>query len=133
MPRSIENPAQLLSPPQLKIGWYTLFPGPEGSVQWLAIMKPREPPDFGYTGIPAEQISPVDFEWICTPGYTGFSLSLSPANTNTTVNASNNTAFHVITLLATDFRSWGLGMSRRVGGVINLMYSRYEKFKKWIT
>ncbi len=24
-------------------------------------------------------------------------------------------------------------MSRRVGGVINLMYSRYEKFKKWIT
>jgi len=25
-----------------------------------------------------------------------------------------------------------LGMSRRVGGVINLMYSRYEKFKKWM-
>jgi hypothetical protein len=24
-------------------------------------------------------------------------------------------------------------MSRRVGGVINLMYSRYEKFKKWMT
>jgi len=30
------------------------------------------------------------------------------------------------------FRSWGLGMSRLVGGVINLMYSRYEKFKKWM-
>jgi hypothetical protein len=24
-------------------------------------------------------------------------------------------------------------MSRCVGGVINLMYSRYEKFKKWMT
>jgi hypothetical protein len=24
-------------------------------------------------------------------------------------------------------------MSRLVGGVINLMYFRYEKFKKWIT
>jgi hypothetical protein len=72
------------------------------------------------------------FDSICTPGYTGFSLSLSPANTNTTVNASNNTAFHILTLLATDFRSWGLGMSRRVAGVINLMYFRYEKFKKWM-
>jgi hypothetical protein len=101
-------------------------------------MKPIEPPDLGYTGIPAEQITPghdndVFFDSICTPGYTGFSLSLSPANANTTVNASNNTAFHVVTLLATDFRSWGLGMSRRVGGVISLMYFRYEKFKKWMT
>lgn len=64
-------------------------------MQWLAVMKPREPPDFGATGIPAEQYMPgssndVFFDLISTPGYTGSSLSLSPASTNTALNASSS-------------------------------------------